>query len=888
VQYCAPPFPKEYRVKLSLRISRLAFAIAIAVPTTALTATAADEANPAPAPVQALSPQDQAKTFQLPPGYRMELVLSEPEIKEPVVCAFDGNGRMFVAEMLTYMQDINGTDELVPTSRVSLHWSSKGDGVFDKHTVFADKLLLPRIILPLRDGECVIGETNTLDLYLHTDTNGDGVADKKELWFEGGPRGGNLEHQPSGLIWAVDNWLYTTYNSFRLRWTPGGVIKESVPSPDSQWGVGQDDFGNTVYANAGGEGGIVSFQKPPVYGRFNFGAQLAKGFKEVFPVAGVRDFQGGKSRVREPDGTLNHFTGTAGVDYYRGDRLPAELRGDIFAGEPVGRLVRRAKVTNDGGLLVLTNPYQEQKSEFLRSTDLCFRPVNISNAPDGTLYITDMYRGIIQEGNWVNPGSYLRKVVEQHSFDKITDRGRIWRLVHDTTKLGPQPQMYRETPAQLVAHLAHPNGWWRDTAQKLLVLKQDKTAVPALTQMARSHENHLARLHALWTLEGLDSADAGLVREKLKDAHPQLRVAAIRVSETLHKKGDTSLAAEVLAFARSDQADAALQAMLTAKVLKLPNVEQVLADAEKSPALGVRSIASAILHPPVQQTATAVLTPEQKKLMTQGAEIYNTLCATCHGQDGKGLPMAGAPPGHMLAPSLVGSKTMLGHRDASIYVLLHGLTGDIDGKKYEGIMIPMAANDDRWIASVLSFTRNSFGNRAGFVAPEDVARARVATTQRTQPWTVAELRAATPQPLNRKGWKVSASHNSAAAPLAIDGDPNTRFDTKAFQSPGMTFTVELLQPTLIAGIELDTAKSANDYPRGYFVELSADGTNWSKPIAKGAGNAPRTELPFEPATAKFIRITQTGSAQGNFWSIHEMQIFAAGAERATGTQAVSR
>jgi glucose/arabinose dehydrogenase/mono/diheme cytochrome c family protein len=862
---------------------------ATAIAATTLPGFAADAGKPAPnpaPPLRALSPAEAVKSFQLPPGYRMELVLSEPVIAEPVVTAFDGNGRMFVAEMRTYMQDADGIDELTPNSQVSLHWSSKGDGVFDKHTVFADKLLLPRIILPLGEGQLVIGETNTLDLYLHTDTDGDGVADKKELWFQGGPRGGNLEHQPSGLIWALDNWLYTSYNSYRLRWTPQGVIKEPVAGTTSQWGVGMSDHGDTVYCNAGGEQGIASFQKPPVYGNFNPKGQRAEGFQEVFPAAGVRDFQGGLNRAREPEGTLNHFTGTAGVDYYRGDRLPAELRGNIFTGEPVGRLVRRAKVSNDGGLLVLTNPHQEEKSEFLRSTDLCFRPVNVVNAPDGTLYITDMYRGIIQEGNWTRPGSYLRGKIDEYGFAKITDRGRVWRLVHDTSKLGPQPQMFRESPAQLVAHLAHPNGWWRDTAQKLLVLKQDRSVIGALQQIARSDENYLARLHAFWTVEGLGAADGALIREKLQDAHPQVRVAAIRVSESLIKRGDASLTADVLAHTKGNQPDVVTQAMLTANYLKLPDAAKVLADLEKSPALGVREFAKTILHPPVQQTATAVISAEEKKLLTQGAEIYNTLCATCHGTDGKGLPMAGAPPGHMLAPSLVGSRTMLGHRDSSIYVLLHGLTGDIEGRKYEGIMIPMAANDDRWIASVLSYVRNSFGNRAGFVRPEDVARARVATTQRTQPWTVEELRAATPKPIAAKSLKLTASHHADALALAIDGDRNSRWETKAFQVPGMWIQIELPQETEIAAVELDAGKSINDYPRGYTVELSRDGQAWGTPVAKGEGKPSLTDLVFEPVKTRFVRITQTGSAKGNYWSIHELRVFEAGSEAAAATQAL--
>ena len=143
---------------------------------------------------------------------------------------FDGNGRMFVAEMRTYMQDIDGTNEKLKTSRISMHYSSKGDGNFDKHTVFADGLMLPRMILPLGKGQILINETDSQDIQLLTDVDGDGVADKKEIWFEGGPRGGNMEHQPSGLIWALDNALYMTMTNYRLRWTPEGVKKEETKS----------------------------------------------------------------------------------------------------------------------------------------------------------------------------------------------------------------------------------------------------------------------------------------------------------------------------------------------------------------------------------------------------------------------------------------------------------------------------------------------------------------------------------------------------------------------------------------------------------------------------------------------------------------------------------
>lgn len=162
----------------------------------------ADDATdfPPKPPVKALTAAEEQKTFQLPRGYRMELILSEPDITEPVGIAFDGNGRLYVAEMSSYMRDIDGTDEQVSTSRVSVHWSSKGDGQYDMHRVFADNLKLPRLLLPLANG-VLIGETDTNDIYLYEDTNGDGVSDEKKPVYQGGPRGGNL---------------YTAVNNYRL------------------------------------------------------------------------------------------------------------------------------------------------------------------------------------------------------------------------------------------------------------------------------------------------------------------------------------------------------------------------------------------------------------------------------------------------------------------------------------------------------------------------------------------------------------------------------------------------------------------------------------------------------------------------------------------------
>ena len=506
-------------------------------------------------PYTARTPAEEAKGFMLPAGYRMELVAADPDVISPTLIEFDGNGRMYVGEMISYMMDAGATREHEPISRISRWESTKGDGHYDKHTVFVDKLVAPRMILPLQDGVILTSETDSDDLVKWTDTNGDGVADKRDVVFTGIGQSGdaNIEHQKAGLLWNMDNWIYTTYNPFRIRWTPSGFLRESTAANGGQWGLASDDDGKPWFVDAGGERGPMNFQFPIHYGSFtpcpaagrggragaaapapaapnpNCPPGMENGFEKdfavVWPAPGLGDMQGGLPRTRMPAQNLNHFTAATGPAIFRGDRLPADLKGDLLFTEPVGRLIRRAAIDNVEGLTQLRNVYPG--SEFLTSVDQLFRPVNISNAPDGTVYIADMYHGIIQELQWSGPGSYLRAKIEQYQLDKVAQHGRIWRLRYDgraavpatTTNIGQPaipgitpnfapPRMYSETPAQLVAHLTHPNGWWRDTAQRLLILKQDKSVVPALEQTVRSSDNLLARFHALWTLEGLGELEA--------------------------------------------------------------------------------------------------------------------------------------------------------------------------------------------------------------------------------------------------------------------------------------------------------------------------------------------------------------------------------------------
>ncbi len=247
---------------------------------------------------------------------------------------FDGNGRMYVAEFITYMRDADGNRQHLPESRITRFESTKGDGVYDKRTVFVDKLVLPRTIVPLDGNSILTNETASDDVVKYTDTNNDGVADKREHFYSGVGLGrdGNLEHEQAGFVWGLDNWIYTTYNAFRFRWTPTGILKEPTGPNGGQWGVTMDDDGKMWFMDAGGERGPMNFQVPIHYGAFTVPDQYEPGFEVVWPESGLSDTQGGMIRVRMPVGRLNHFTAASGADIVRAHRA---------ARRPPGRSARQ-------------------------------------------------------------------------------------------------------------------------------------------------------------------------------------------------------------------------------------------------------------------------------------------------------------------------------------------------------------------------------------------------------------------------------------------------------------------------------------------------------------------------------------------------------------------
>ena len=483
----------------------------------------------------ALSPAEALETFYMPPGYRLELVASEPLVQDPIVMDWDSEGRLWVVEMPGFVPNLQAPEPfLEPIGKVVVLEDTNRDGVMDKRTVFADGLALARSLKVLDRGVLVAEPPHA---WLMRDTNGDLKMDTKEsITDRYGRREARVEQNANEFFWGMDNWMHTSESDIQLR-LKDRKFEARRTLPRGEWGVTQDDAGR-IYRNTNESSVHVDFVPTPYFTR-NPALLRTRGSYEalrdeennvntVWPVrpnpGTNRAYQSGIDR---PDGTLAKFTAVCAPLIYRGDRLPAELSGNVFVAEPAANLVSRIIIEDDGKTLRARKAYE--RGEFLASTDERFRPVYLSNAPDGTLYIVDMYRGVIQQRADIT--EYLRDHIINRKLEQSTGLGRIYRVMHATTTRDTRSTAAELPPAQLVERLSHPNGWWRDTAQRTLVERGDRSVAKSLTALTSGGKDWRARLHALWTLDGLDAIEPNIVIKALDDPAREVRAAAIRLGE---------------------------------------------------------------------------------------------------------------------------------------------------------------------------------------------------------------------------------------------------------------------------------------------------------------------------------------------------------------------
>src|SRR5436190_6821523 len=498
-------------------------------------------------------PANALKTFHVAPGFRVEQVAAEPLVADPVAVAFDENARLYVVEMRGYSEN---KDEKV--SRIRLLEDTSGDGKFDKSTIFLDGLAWPTAIFCWSNGVIV---ADAPDIFYLKDTDGDSKADERRLLYTGLGTG-NVQGLANSFQWGLDNRIYLAISGSGAELKKSGDEQTKAlslrgrdiaidprtwsvapVSGGAQHGLSFDDWGNRFVCSNSDHLQEVMYEDrylarnpyiaapPPRRSIAADGPQA-----DVFRTSPVEPWRIVRTRLRatgvvpgivEGGGRpAGYFTGATGTTIYRGDAWPSQWHGVAIVGDVGSNLVHRKKLEPDG--VGFVGRRIDEKSEFVSSSDIWFRPVQFANAPDGTLYILDMYREVIE-----HPAS-LPPIIKKHlDLTSGRDRGRIYRIVPDGFKQPTLPKLAGAAVEVLVALLQHPNGWHRDTAARLLYERQDKAALELLEKMAIESPLPLARMHAMHVLDGLGALTEKVVLPRLNDDHPGVREHAVRLAEKL-------------------------------------------------------------------------------------------------------------------------------------------------------------------------------------------------------------------------------------------------------------------------------------------------------------------------------------------------------------------
>lgn len=524
-------------------------------------------------PATVRSAEEERATFTVPAGFRVELAAAEPLVGDPVVARFDAHGRLWVVEMRGYMPDVDGKGEDAPVGRVVVLQDDDGDGRMDRSTAFLEQMVLPRGVLPLAGGALVIVPPQ---LYWCPDADGDLRADRMEPIGDGFDAGiTNPEHSGNGLLWGIDNRIHLANHPWSYRREPDGTWGRQPAAGHGQWGLAQDDMGrlyfnyNSDWLRADLLPGAYAAARRGTGGLAGTNAQLTAD-QSVYPGRVTPGVNRGYQPGMLADGVLQRNSAVCGAVVYRGT-LHQDLRGNVFVCEPAGNLVRRFVLDEQDGAVTARNPHG--RAEFLTSTDERFRPVDLTQGPDGALYVVDMYRGVIQHRNFVT--TFLRKQVLARGLERPIGLGRIWRVVPGAAAVPPAAAAPATLDdAALVAELRSPDGARRDLAQRVLVERRAVGVAPALRALARDAQAPVvSRVHALWTLEGTRALLRDDVLWALHSGEPWLQSHALRAGEPWIAVGDRpTIELGMLAASRGSRV---VQRQLALSLVKAPGARRV-------------------------------------------------------------------------------------------------------------------------------------------------------------------------------------------------------------------------------------------------------------------------------------------------------------------------
>ena len=670
-------------------------------------------------PVPTYKDGDEAmKDLITPEGYKVELFASEkefPNLANPMQISFDNKGRMWVAVMPSYPHYRPG--DAKPNDKLLIYEDTNHDGKADKEIVFADGLNLP-IGFEFAPGGVYVAEEPHL-MFL-ADKDGDDKADSKEIVLTGfdshdthhavsaftaDPSGGIMMCEgvflhssvetPYGPVRGVDGGFY--------RFSPQKTKLErtsqlSIPNP---WGFAFDEWGQDFFIHTSG---------PPW--NWNLPVSLKPAHGEKAPATVNLIPQGQAVRP------------ASGLEIISSRHFPDEVQGDFLLGNCIGFLGLKQHSIQDEG----TGYKTAFRQELLKSNYGNFRPADFEFAPDGSLYVVD----------WQ---SILIGHMQHSARDPLRDHehGRVYRITYPSRPLVKSVNVDGATIATLLENLKLPEYRSRYRSRRELREHKVDEVLPALTKWVAAldkkdprYNHHL--LEALWTTWAMNRVDTALLKKLIVNEDFHVRAAAVRVLRYNFDIFPNAL--ELLKTAAGDEhGRVRLEAIIAATWYDKVEALEVVSIAKSKgmdvwtdkviPAAEARLKGKAQKDPienPAPKPPEHLSDPEKKSFLA-GHEIYfrDAHCATCHQPDGKGLDPA--------FPPLHDSIYVHGSPERLIKITLHGLMGPIvvNGKNFNG-QVPMTPFggmlNDQEIANVLTYVRNSYGNKATAITPDQVKKVR--------------------------------------------------------------------------------------------------------------------------------------------------------------------
>ncbi|MEG3657592.1 c-type cytochrome [Arenibacter palladensis] len=716
-------------------------------------------------------PQISLEDYKVEEGFELEMVASEPLLTAPVAIDFDSKGRIWVAEMAGFMLNLEGDGEDSPSGAIKILEDRDNDGIMDHAKTFLDSLVMPRALALVYGGLLYAESPNLWFVEIEDDKPVNRVLVDSLYATVGNP-----EHQPNGLMMNLDNWIYNAKSNFRYQRRDGVWYKEPTTSR-GQWGISHDNFGRLYYNNNSTQ--LLGDHILPNRLVRNKYFVPRKGVDEtltkdnrVYPLHAASVNRGYEEGVLDQDSLLVNVTAACGPLVYRGGMFPADYDQNVFVCVPEANLIKRNILSFYGDRVEAKQAWQGK--EFLASTDEGFRPVNLSNGPDGNMYVVDMHRGVIQHYAFLSP--YLKKVSAEKKLDTILNYGRILRVRTKDKPARDIPDLETLSASRLLVLLKDSNGWIRDRAQQYLIHKKDKGVLPELKKLALDNNSPLAQLHALYVLKGLNSLSFDFLKELAQTGGPEAASHAIVLMEEYASEKNVP-EAKVLFAELLKRNEPMLDLYLSTTLGIWANYDQevffpfiydlsskykdntIVQEAILSGSEGVLSALKLQLeqmdnlkNTDLDVLAAASLERQEKDRpnyiystqvaradsRTNGAILFRQICASCHSSSGEGI--------HGLAPPLVGSEYISTHLEQLGLIILHGLKGplNIKGELYdENRQMPGLKYNknltDKDISDIISYVTNAFSVNPKGLKPEKIKELRDVNSKDGMEYTEKEL-----------------------------------------------------------------------------------------------------------------------------------------------------